>query len=168
MAPNSSSTSPLSTMTPHLRGSLAPLPKATKGEKSLLQRADEGDVEALNEMGLRLERGEGAPVNLALAAKYFSDAAAKGHADGCYNYGVALFKGRGVCKDAEGALKWFIEAEKQGHAFATFMVAQFVEAGVGCEQDTLKAASLYKRAQALGVEDAAGKLEQCYASAAAK
>lgn len=52
------------------------------------------------------------------AARWFFEAARRGHADAQYHLGLLFYAGTGVVKDTDEALKWIRRAADSGHAGA--------------------------------------------------
>ena len=77
--------------------------------------ADQGDVDAQNNLGVMYDNGNGVPENDAEAVKWFRKAADQGYAKAQYNLGLIYFKGEGVPKNDTEAVKWFRKAADQGH-----------------------------------------------------
>jgi len=52
------------------------------------------------------------------AAKWFFQAASRGHADAEYSLGLLFLAGKGVTQNQDEALKWINRAAEHGHASA--------------------------------------------------
>jgi len=52
------------------------------------------------------------------AAKWFYEAASRGHADAEYHLGLLFLAGKGVIQSQEHAMKWIQSAADHGHAGA--------------------------------------------------
>jgi TPR repeat protein len=64
------------------------------------------------------EKGEGAPQDLAEAARVFGAAAQLGDREAQNNFAVMLDNGRGVAADPASAMTWFQKAARQGDVAA--------------------------------------------------
>lgn len=73
----------------------------------LLQRAGEGDANAMNALGTLYLNGDGVPQSGAEAIRLFKKAVELGNADGAKNLGRAYFRGRGVQFNKRESIKWF-------------------------------------------------------------
>uniref|UniRef100_V9IFX1 Death ligand signal enhancer n=1 Tax=Apis cerana TaxID=7461 RepID=V9IFX1_APICE len=72
-------------------------------------------------LGLCYELGLGTLVDYAQAAKYYNDAAERGHADATYNLGVFYAQGRGgFTVDIDRARSYFVKAAKLGQSQAQY------------------------------------------------
>lgn len=80
----------------------------------LIQKANEGDVLAQHELGLRYLFGEGFPADTVKAAYWIKKAADKGLAAACYNFGILLNNGWGVKWNPFHAFNYFMTAAKDG------------------------------------------------------
>jgi hypothetical protein len=91
---------------------------ATNGEdvrvQALRRVAEEGDLSAQVNLGLRYERGDGVPKDGRQAAQWYRKAAEQGYAMGQNNLGVMYERGDGVPKDLVSAYKWFNLSAAQG------------------------------------------------------
>ena len=78
-----------------------------------------GEVRAAQNLGCCYRDGEGGPVDLIEAAKYFRMAAEGDYSPGACNFGLALLRGHGVAQDLEAAEKWLQRASEKGHQLAS-------------------------------------------------
>ncbi len=62
---------------------------------------------------LMLKRGQGGPVDLVGARKWFQEATIRGYAPAMYHYAVLLYDGQGGAVDLVGARKWYLEAAQK-------------------------------------------------------
>ncbi len=86
-------------------------------QKSLAQ-ALTGNPEALYDMGERCYDGRGVPRNDQAAARWFAQAATRGHAKAQANLGMMFILGRGVPKDIAAARRFLAQAAQQGNETA--------------------------------------------------
>lgn len=97
--------------------------------------ADNGNSDAINDVGWHYLKGRGVEQNYELAMKYFLKAAEKNSANACYNIAEMYWDGLGVKEDAHEAFKWYEKASNLGHEVAYRAVATMLCEGVGCELD---------------------------------
>ena len=119
--------------------------------------AEEGDVEAQVELGMRYLNGREAPRDNALAARWYRSAAEAGHPEAQYWYGYILQY------DQPGALRsevvaWYRRAADAGHASAEYRLGSLAEYGDGVPQDLRLAAEHYERASLGGHGGAMNRL----------
>jgi len=69
-------------------------------------------------MGVAFYTGEGVAENIALASKFFRQAAHFGHAGAAYVLGDMLLNGMGLERDRATALEWLVTAAELGHPLA--------------------------------------------------
>jgi TPR repeat protein len=86
--------------------------------------ADQGDIEALMNLGVCYEQGQGVAQNASRAVKLFTQVAKQGHPVAQFNLARCYFKGEGIAQDKSKAVKWCRKAAEQG-----FTEAQFVLGG---------------------------------------
>ena len=127
-----------------------------------LALAGQGDVRAMNNLGVLCDRGQGAPENPAEAAQWFRRAAEGGHGPGMSNYGRMLEQGRGLPRDAGQAAQWFRQAADKNVADAQYNLAVLFERGEGVPQSEKDAAAWYSRAAANQQVNAQARLGQIY------
>jgi len=80
----------------------------------LRARAERGDAEAQNSLGLRYALGDGIGQDRAAAQHWFELSAKQGYAKGQYNLAVMLGSGLGGQKDHKKSVKWYRKAAEQG------------------------------------------------------
>jgi len=82
---------------------------ACQGEtalEGLTTRAEQGDAQAQNSLGVRYNNGEGVPQDYAEAIKWYRLAAEQGYAHAQYNLGIMYYDGEGVPQDYLQAHMW--------------------------------------------------------------
>lgn len=82
--------------------------------KTLLARAEAGDVEAQYELGWRQALGSALALDDDEAVKWLKLAAGNGHKLAQNNLGARYVSGEGVPRDLAEAWRWFHLAEQQG------------------------------------------------------
>ncbi|MBF0180162.1 MAG: sel1 repeat family protein [Magnetococcales bacterium] len=121
---------------------------------TLRRAAEQGDPEAQYDLGVLHERGEGMPVSLGEAERWYRLAAEQGFAMAQYNLGVLCIEGEGVRRrDGEG-VKWFRLAAEQGMAEAQFNLGVMYQAGRGVTRDVTQAYAWIALAASGGIEQA--------------
>lgn len=88
------------------------------------QRAAQGDVSAMFELGRACRMGEGTPRDHVLATKWYRQAANRGSAAAMTKLGYAYDSGLGVTRDADAALGWWRKAASLGDADAMAKLAK--------------------------------------------
>jgi TPR repeat protein len=85
---------------------------------ALRARAEQGDVEAQNNLGLMYDNGEGVPQDYAEVVRWYRLAAEQGLASAQFNLGLMYDTGYGVPEDDAEAMRWHRLAADQGQAQA--------------------------------------------------
>ena len=80
----------------------------------LRRAAEQGNVIAQFNLGVRYDDGEGVKQNREEAVKWYRKAAEQGNVFAQFNLGVSYYKGEGVEQDNAEASKWFRKAAEQG------------------------------------------------------
>jgi TPR repeat protein len=109
---------------------------------SVPQRAEEGDADAQNSLGLMYDNeddDDGVSQDFAQAVAWFQKAADQGHADAQYRLGIMYVYGDGVPQDDPQALAWFRKAADQGHANAQHDLGAMCYRGEGRLRDKVEA-----------------------------
>lgn len=78
-------------------------------------RAENGDLDAQNFLGVHYLLALGVKRDFVLAKKWYEKAAIKGHPDAQRNLGLMYESGHGMPRDFENAFIWFYAAHRQGH-----------------------------------------------------
>ena len=105
------------------------------------------------------QRGNGAPKDMAAAAKWFKKAAEGGSVTASAHLGRLYRLGLGVPKNGVETGRWSIKAASQGNAIAESNLGYMALEGIGGPADAASAAGWFKRSAEQG--DAT----QCWASA---
>ena len=119
-----------------LAATLAPQP-ALAGQlpAGLLDRAEQGDAVAQNELGSRYYAGRGVERDDAAAAHWIRLAAAQGYAPAQYNLGLLHFRNRGVAGSDAEAARSYREAAEQGYPPAQAGLGYLYIYGAGVDED---------------------------------
>jgi len=141
-APQAASTDP--------QPSQDPQPTAEDTFKQIQQKAERGDLDAMADLGLRLEAGDGVKADLVAASRWYRQAAQKGHARAQCYLAVMLASGRGVRKDQVEAVQWYRKSAAQDWAEAQFNLGWACQYGEGVPKDQVKAAQWYRKASDAG------------------
>lgn len=104
--------------------------------------------------GLLFYKGIGVDKDFKKAARWFKQAARKGHARAQYNLGIMSYLGQGVPQDYAQAAVWFKKAGEQDHAGAQYNLGFLYYEGKGVEKDDLQAFMWIDRSANLGDEKA--------------
>ncbi|MBP7951500.1 MAG: sel1 repeat family protein [Verrucomicrobiales bacterium] len=121
------------------------------------EAAELGSVLAINEMGLRYQRGTGLVQDNVAAIGWFNLAAQKGLAEAQVNIGRCYETGNGVLPDLEVAMANYDAAALQGNARAYQFLGSVAERGLSGQEDRVAAYVNYARAAAAGLQEAATK-----------
>ena len=119
--------------------------------KNLILGAEQGDVRALNNLGLLWARGVGVPApDFKEAMLWWKEAAKRGYALSMNNLGLLYANGHGVKQDYAEALKWWELSAEQGDGWAMNSIGDLYENGLGVKRDYAQALDWYERAAKAG------------------
>jgi TPR repeat protein len=142
-------------------------PREITNQVSLFElraRADAGDAEAQNSIGLAYLLGEnGATLNKEEAAKWFRKAADVSNANGECNLGWCYANGSGVPKDEAKAFNWFRKAAEKGLGRAQGFVGLYYVRGIGVKTDPPEGVLWLGKAAEQNDREAQHNLANCYA-----
>ena len=93
------------------------------------RRAEEGDLDAQNRIGLMLLFGVGVSIDKCEAFKWFKRAAESGHLPSMYEYGNCYLGGDGVAKDEHQGMKWMKRSADGGYAIAQIAIEDEINVG---------------------------------------
>ncbi|MEP4076343.1 tetratricopeptide repeat protein [Haloferula sp.] len=116
--------------------------------------ASDGNLRAMNELGIRYREGSWVDKNHATALGWFLIAAEKGSVASMTNLGLCYEKGVGVPVNPDRAGSWYSRASKTGYAPAQFLIGKMFEHGRGTKKNPVFAYVNYFRAAASGYADA--------------
>lgn len=131
--------------------------EAGGGEKTIQDRAEEGDADAQLQLGHLYESGEGVPKDYTEAAKWYRKAAEQGNAEAQLYLGCSYATGRGVPKDSAEHLNWIRKAAQQGLADAQVQLGLLYEIGQEVPKD-FAAAYMWMNLAATGGNKEFGEL----------
>ena len=124
--------------------------------------AGQGDGQAMNNLGVLYDQGQGVEPDTGRALHWFAKAADAGNASGMSNYGRMLEQGRGMEANPGEAARWFDLAARMGQPEAQYNLGFLYEHGRGVPRDDAAAAAWYSRAAAQGQREALGRLGHFY------
>ena len=132
--------------------------------KTLIARAESGDVEAQNQLGIRYELGRGIAQDHKSAMTWYMKAAEGNLAGAMANVGRLYAQGLGAPKDEQLALTWMQKGADLGSADAQNYVGWAYATGAGYKQDYQKAFDYYTKAADSGNSNAQNNLAHMYAN----
>lgn len=112
--------------------------------------ANQGNIQAMYDLGKLYERGRGTNVNLSSATKWYQSAADAGNTSAQARLGILYFEGRGVKQNYKIALTLLSSAAKYNQPTAQFQLANMYELGTGVTQSLKKSIMWYKKADQNG------------------
>lgn len=124
--------------------------------------AAEGDGQAMNNLGVLYDQGQGVEPDAGRALHWFARAAEAGNASGMSNYGRMLEQGRGMESNPAEAARWFDLAARKGQPEAQYNLGFLYEHGRGVPRDDAAAAAWYSRAASQRQREALGRLGHFY------
>ncbi|OSM02484.1 putative serine/threonine protein kinase [Magnetofaba australis IT-1] len=130
--------------------------------KELEDKANQGDITSMYDLGMRYAEGRGARVNQSKAVDWFTRAAEAGHAQAQSKLGAAYQNGTGAPQDSNLAIQWYMKAAEQGQPEAQYQYALALATGAGIEQDQNKSLDWMEKAAENGVPQAQLALAQAY------
>lgn len=135
-----------------------------KGFELCRRAAVAGSVLAMNEIGVRYQKGQGVEADAINAIGWFTVAAQRGLAASQVNLGNCYEVGKGVLQDFNQAGANYAAAAKQNFGPGQYLLAQLFEQGKGNKANPVYAYVNYARAAGNGVEAAAKKAGELKAS----
>ena len=126
------------------------------------QAAELGNADALNELGLMYNDGNGVEQDYTKARTYYEQAAELGSQYAMCNLGWMYEHGQGVEADGKKAAAFYEQAAELGNADALNELGLMYNDGNGVEQDYTKARTYYEQAAELGSQYAMCNLGWMY------
>lgn len=111
-----------------------------------LQAAEQGHVDAMYEVGLSYDLGEGVTKDYTQAAIWYEKAAMHGQSQAQFGLGQLYEDGNGVTSNLEQAFAWYKKAAEQGHVDAQDKLGFSYCFGVGVDVDEVAAKYWWKMA----------------------
>jgi uncharacterized protein len=130
-----------------------------KATELLTRAARAGSAMAMNEMGVRYQKGIGLRADNIAAIGWFTVGAQRGLPAALVNLGNCYEVGNGVRQDFDQAGRNYSAAARQNFGPAEFLLGQMIEQGRGTEVNLAHAYVLYTRAGAQKNEEAAKRAE---------
>jgi len=131
--------------------------------EQMRQRAQAGDAQAQNEVGMMYEKGlMSYPQDDKQAAQWYRKAAEQGHAIAQGNLGTLYMEGKGVPQDNAQALQWWNKAAAQGNAEAQYNLGVAYGIGQGVTKDYGQAKSWFQKSANQGDAQAQNELGMMY------
>ncbi|MCQ2372707.1 MAG: sel1 repeat family protein [Phascolarctobacterium sp.] len=123
-----------------------------------LQKASQGDVEALYQIGMYYFDDLNDELCLPYkdnrkACKYFKMAAELGHISAQYELGYCYKEGCGVERNIDEAVKWYRMVAEQGMAEAQYELAELYAQGREIEKNIIETQKWYKAAAEQGYDE---------------
>ena len=101
----------------------------------LRTRAEAGDAEAQNDLGVIYDNGNVLPQNLVQAAAWYRKAAEQGDSRAQANLGFMYATGRGVPRNDVEAVAWYRKGAAQGHRVSKSFLDRMYEGRRGVSED---------------------------------
>lgn len=129
--------------------------------------AEQGNENAMLQVGLCYQQGAGVPLNSKKAYEHFLQMSENGYASGTFMVANCYIEGIYVDQDMRKAEEWLLKAAEDGHTMACYYLGVLYEKGETDETgkqviapNRQKAINYYTIAAMRGNEDAAAALEQ--------
>lgn len=123
------------------------------------EKAQQGDAEAMYQMGERYAHGDGVKKDEDTAAEWWSKAAEMGHARAQHNLGIYYFFNK---KEIDNGLKWLDEAAGQNLDLAFYSLGYIYFEGINVEKNIAKGLEYITKAAELGKQEAQFRLSCIY------
>jgi TPR repeat protein len=107
--------------------------------------AEQGNADALRNLGLSYEFGYGVEKDEVEAVKWYRKAVEQGNDYAQFNLGCMYERGRGVEKNEVEAVKWYRKAAESGYASVQFELGWMYEKGRGVEKNEVEAVKWYRK-----------------------
>jgi len=104
--------------------------KATRLMRSMLQRAEDGDLEAQYWLGACYATGDIVQKDESKAVEWYTKAAERGHAEAQYNLGTMVIQGEGTEKNFEKGIWWMEQAVANGSEYSAHVLSIFYREGL--------------------------------------
>lgn len=125
--------------------SAASTPNQEDAITQTLAAKNQGDADALNQLGEAYAAGRGVSQSYTEAVKCFRKAAEQGDSYGQQNLGSMYQKGYGVPQDFAEAVKWFQKSADQGNPYGQHSLGWMYENGQGVTKNYAIALKLYRK-----------------------
>ena len=129
---------------------------------TLIQLAENGDVEAQYNLALIYYRGDGIEEDKKEAFEWFEKAARQGDSDAQFYLAFSYMNGEGIEENKGEAFRWYKKSAERGNISAQNNLACCYDNGDGVEKDKEKAFKWFKKAAEQGDAVAQNNLGNCY------
>lgn len=123
------------------------------------EQAQQGDEEAMYQLGNRYDNGEGVEQNAEIASDWWHKAAMKGHIKAAHNLGNYYFYAK---HDVENGLRWLEKAASENSTLSLYVLGDIYINGIGIAQDVDKGLAYITKAADLDYPEAERKLSFLY------
>ena len=106
--------------------------------KTLIQKANQGNAEAQNNLGVAYYNGEGVEQSYSKAVYWYQKSAEQGNAVAQNNLGVSYYNGEGVEQSYSKAVYWCQKSAEQGNADAQYNLGVAYYNGEGVDKSYSK------------------------------
>lgn len=130
--------------------------------KCYRKAADQGELNAMNNLGLYYFTGKGVTQNMPEGVKWYQKAAEKGNALAQSSLGICYFNGHGIAQNIQEAAKWYRKAADQGMSVAQVNLGTCYLNGNGVPQNFTEAVKWYQIAANQGFAPGQSCLGGCY------
>lgn len=134
----------------------------TKAMKYTRISAEQGNTDAMNDIGVRFYKGKSVKKDKAEAARWFRKAAEQGDIQAQMNLGLCYWDGEGVEVNYAESIKWYRKAAEQGNAECQLFLARQYSYGIHIDKDEAEAIKWYRKAADQGNAQAQLGLGACY------
>lgn len=114
-------------------------PRLNTAECDMTCRAERGDADAMNDLGLKYAAGEGVEKSEVLAVQWFTRAAGKGHPVALQNLAFMYETGRGTPLNYRLAMDYYRKAAAVGQPESMRAIAGMYVKGQGVDRDLIEA-----------------------------
>ena len=122
----------------------------TRAIESLTKSAEQGNIKAQLQLGIRNFIGLSMPQNYQQAVFWYHKAAEQGSSSAQLQLGGMYDDGMGIEQDYQQALTWYLKAAEQGNAVAQIKLGNMYTNGNGVMQDYIEADKWFIIADASG------------------
>ena len=129
---------------------------------ALVRKANSGIAEAMFDLGVCYEKGEGVAKDDKEAVKWITQAAEQGFPKAQMRLGGYFMFGRLLPKDQKEGVKWYLKAAEQGDSGAQCSLACFYSSGDGVAKDVLESTRWLAKSAEQGDAAAQGMLGANY------
>lgn len=138
--------------------------RAEQGLATLTAAAEQGNAEALSDLGDLYAEGRLVRKDLKLSRAYYLSAVEQGSSEAAFKLGMLSEAGEGVPRNREEAARWFMIAGERDYAPAQLLLGNLYRDGWGVEKNYQQAAFWYTKAADQGIASAESELGDLYHS----